>query len=389
MKSFCLWLFLLYALTIYAFPLKAQGWGEVVFIAAPGESIQVSLNGELLNPRFERQVTAQQVFPGRHQVFIKILSGRNTFQQAANIMVEPGFFYQYNVLRNRKGAYILSLFSSERISYIPPAPPAFSGQMNAFNDCFGPMPSYDFEQANRIMARTRFANTQKQLFRQIVDQNCLLTEQIGVLLNHFSFENDKLEMAKYAWHSALDPERYYLITDQFRFENSKSNLLGYIQSQLSTGPNTTPFRGAPQNQRPVLSPNASNGRPQIRPSPSHSQDRTSPNSSNFSGNTTGYRGEIGCPAPLSESEFNEVIQLIQRQSFSQTQQNVARQVAETRCLTTYQIKMILGLFSFDKDRLEFAHFAYRYCYDPGNYFLLADAFQFESSFEDLSNRIKR
>jgi hypothetical protein len=387
MRLFCLWLFSLYALIliIYAFPLKAQGWGGVVFIAAPGESIQVSLNGALLNSRFEQQVIAQQVFPGQYQVFLKILSGRNVFQQVASITVEPGFFYQYNVLRNRRGIYILSLFSSQRI--LPPS--TFSNGLNTFNNCLGPMPSYDFEQANRIMARTRFSNAQKQIFRQVVDHNCLLTDQIGVLLNHFSFENDRLEMAKYAWHSAVDPERYYLITDLFRFENSKSNLLNYIQSQPSLAPNIAPYRGASPNQRPPLPPNASSGRPQTRPSPGHFQDRASPNSSNFSGNTSGYRGPTGCLAPLSESEFNEVIQLIRGQSFSQTQQNTAREVAQTRCLTTYQIKMILSLFSFDKDRIEFAHFAHHFCYDPGNYFLLADAFQFESSFEELSNLIKK
>jgi hypothetical protein len=386
MKLFCLCLLGLHVFIVHVSPLKAQGWGEVIFIAAPGESIQVSLNGMLLNPRFEQQVIARKVLAGQYQVLLKILSGRNVFQQAAHILIEPGFFYQYNVLRNRKGNYILSLFHSERISPIPP-PPASSGGI--LNDCLAPMPSYDFEQANRMMARMRFADTQKQLFRQIVDHNCLLAEQIGILLNHFSFEDDKLEMAKYAWHSALDPERYYIITDQFRFENSKNNLLDYIQAQSSGRSNTTPPSRAPQNQPPALRPNTSNGRPQTKPSPSHFQNPTSPNSSNFSGNTSGYKGPTGCLAPLSEPEFNEVMQLIRRQSFSQTQQNVARQVAETHCLTTYQIKRILDLFSFDKDRIEFAHFAHRFCYDPGNYFLLADAFQFESSFEELNNRIKK
>ena len=53
-----------------------------------------------------------------------------------------------------------------------------------------------------------------------------------------------------------------------------------------------------------------------------------------------------------------------------------------------QVKEILNLFDFETTKLEVAKFAYGYTYDKGNYYQLNDAFNFESSIDDLNNYIK-
>jgi hypothetical protein len=42
------------------------------------------------------------------------------------------------------------------------------------------------------------------------------------------------------------------------------------------------------------------------------------------------------------------------------------------------------LFDFESTRLTFAKFAYKYTFDKGNYYKVNDAFQFESSIEELN-----
>jgi len=44
----------------------------------------------------------------------------------------------------------------------------------------------------------------------------------------FSFEDDKLEFAKYAYGFVYDPENYYQVYDVFDFSSSVDSLKKYI-----------------------------------------------------------------------------------------------------------------------------------------------------------------
>jgi hypothetical protein len=48
----------------------------------------------------------------------------------------------------------------------------------------------------------------------------------------------------------------------------------------------------------------------------------------------------------------------------------------------------MKLFSFEATKLEFAKYAYNKVSDKENYYLVNDAFQFESSIEELNENIK-
>ncbi|MCS6905875.1 MAG: DUF4476 domain-containing protein [Bacteroidia bacterium] len=350
-----------------------QDFGMLIFRATSPERIQVSLNNVPWNSNFEAEVVIPNVMPGTHNVMANIYDGRSLFYRSASLVVEPGFAYHYHILRNRRGEYIFSLQMKERI-----AAPYPIGTPPGILNCSSPISPYEFEQARSTLASVRFADTQKQIFRQIVEHNCLVTEQVAALLSHFSFENDKLEMAKYALPFVLDPQRYFTLVEEFRFEDSKNELLSYIRSYSPPNPSNYPFRPSP-------SPNSSNFNP---PPPSTFQQRgpTLPNRPNYS---NGYRGKIGCQFPVSEQELEEILALIRKQRFGNTQLNIAKQAAQNRCLTTLHIKRILSLLRFEDEKIEFANFAYRWCYDPDNYYLLADAFQFENSFQELIRRIRK
>lgn len=67
---------------------------------------------------------------------------------------------------------------------------------------------------------------------------------------------------------------------------------------------------------------------------------------------------------------------------------LAKQVTGSNCLSAVQIKEITMLFDFEADRIEYAKFAHSRCNDPQNYFLINDAFQFESTIDELNQFIK-
>lgn len=103
----------------------------------------------------------------------------------------------------------------------------------------------------------------------------------------------------------------------------------------------------------------------------------------------GYNGKIGCPWPMSEQDFAGATNSISSKSFEESRLTIAKQITSSNCLVCSQIVEIMGLFSFEETRLEYAKFAYDYVYDLNNYYKLNDAFSFESSIEELNAYIQR
>ncbi|MCX6248181.1 MAG: DUF4476 domain-containing protein [Bacteroidetes bacterium] len=102
----------------------------------------------------------------------------------------------------------------------------------------------------------------------------------------------------------------------------------------------------------------------------------------------GYHGEIGCPYPMTDLDFTNVKQTIASKSFEDSKLSIAKQVTGANCLFASEVKEIMELFSFEASRLEFAKYAYRYTFDTGNYYKVNEAFQFESSIEELNKYIE-
>ena len=67
---------------------------------------------------------------------------------------------------------------------------------------------------------------------------------------------------------------------------------------------------------------------------------------------------------------------------------MAKQITKSNCLTALQVKEIVQLFDFESDRLEYAKFAFDYCATPNAYYKVNDAFEFESSIEELDEYIQ-
>lgn len=99
-------------------------------------------------------------------------------------------------------------------------------------------------------------------------------------------------------------------------------------------------------------------------------------------------GTGGCILPMSSSQFQQAKSSIDGRSFEEDKLTVARQATKANCLNTAQIKEIMGLFSFEETKLTYAKYAYDYCTDKGNYYLLKDAFSFDSSASELSEFIE-
>lgn len=102
----------------------------------------------------------------------------------------------------------------------------------------------------------------------------------------------------------------------------------------------------------------------------------------------GYNGPYGCPWPMTPGDFEQAKASISSKSFEDSKLTIAKQIIQTNCLLSSQVKEIMLLFSFEDSRLNFAKYAYDYTLDLRNYYKLNDAFTFESSIDELNRYIQ-
>lgn len=84
----------------------------------------------------------------------------------------------------------------------------------------------------QMIRNESFDNTKLTLTKNILRSNpCFRTEQVKEIIALFSFDDSKLEIAKYAYDYTYDQGNYYMIADSFSFSSSKEELMKFLQSK--------------------------------------------------------------------------------------------------------------------------------------------------------------
>lgn len=94
-----------------------------------------------------------------------------------------------------------------------------------------------------------------------------------------------------------------------------------------------------------------------------------------------------CNTSATSADFGSVSGAIKSKSFEDSKLTTAKQATRGKCFTAAQIRDIMKLFKFEESRLDYAKFAYDFVFDASNYYIVNEAFTFESSIEDLDNYI--
>ena len=93
----------------------------------------------------------------------------------------------------------------------------------------------------------------------------------------------------------------------------------------------------------------------------------------------------GCVNPVQD--MGSIMAAIDDESFDDGKIIVAKQATSKKCLTVDQIKQIMDEFSFSKNKLNFAKYAYKRCYNPDDYYQVNGAFDFSSDKEEMNEFI--
>lgn len=86
---------------------------------------------------------------------------------------------------------------------------------------------------------------------------------------------------------------------------------------------------------------------------------------------------------MMSTDFDRAKTSIKSKSFEDSKMTLAKQITSKNCLSAAQVRDIMQLFDFEATKLEYAKYAYDYCWEKNNYYQVNDAFEFESSIEEL------
>jgi hypothetical protein len=88
-----------------------------------------------------------------------------------------------------------------------------------------------FNQAKESLRKEWFENTRVSTAKQIIDRNYFTSRQVKDLLMLFTFENNRLEIAKYAYSKTVDKGNFFIVNEAFTMNNNKEELSRFIREQ--------------------------------------------------------------------------------------------------------------------------------------------------------------
>ncbi len=101
---------------------------------------------------------------------------------------------------------------------------------NSAYDCPEPLSNAGFKKAKASVKALSSNDTKAEYARQIIQNNCLNSEQVKQLLLLMNFEQTKLDLAKFAYKYTCDKRNYYTVNKVFAFESSTKELEKYVNS---------------------------------------------------------------------------------------------------------------------------------------------------------------
>jgi hypothetical protein len=90
---------------------------------------------------------------------------------------------------------------------------------------------------------------------------------------------------------------------------------------------------------------------------------------------------------MSQVSFMSLISVVNNATFESSKTEIATQAISANFMTSAQVLQLLKCFTFESSKLEIAKLAYSKVIDKGNFFLVNDAFTFDSSIDELSEYI--
>ncbi|HHG83593.1 MAG TPA: DUF4476 domain-containing protein [Bacteroidetes bacterium] len=253
----------------------------------------------------------------------------------------------------------------------------------------------DFRYAMRSVEAQSFEQERFRVAKQIIKRNNLRSSQVKRLIGLMSFESSRLKLAKVGYTRVSDPDRYYIVNDEFRFSSSVRNLDNYIASVESQGYGDVAYGGGSCGS-PATQVYGQSGHTTYSGSVTVTSGHGGMGINHGAGTIVSNVGPPACGMcqghhvvnHYCNMGFGRILRSIKKQCFDRNRIMVAQQALGDKMINTSMVIQVMDLLSFESSKLEFAKFAYHNTWDLGNFYQVNDAFSFSSSIRALDRYIR-
>lgn len=192
----------------------------------------------------QNSVTLENLFPGFHTVKVFRMGREGRWNHAnsgqiiysGTIQMRAGFYT--DIMINRFGRALIDQQPINAASYDEPNswqdqhPDGYDADHSdgSYNGMIRPMRNSSFEQLLQMARNEAFDNTRMRVMKTAIDANYFNTDQIRIMMKLFTFDNHKLELAKYCYNRSVNKNDYYLLGNELTFSSSKESLMRFIDS---------------------------------------------------------------------------------------------------------------------------------------------------------------
>lgn len=99
------------------------------------------------------------------------------------------------------------------------------------NNNYSAMSATSFTALLQQLHNESFDNTKMTIVKDALASNRVNTAQVKQLMQQFSFDNDRIELAKTAYPRCVDKNNYFQLSDAFEYSSSKETLSNWVRSQ--------------------------------------------------------------------------------------------------------------------------------------------------------------
>ena len=87
-----------------------------------------------------------------------------------------------------------------------------------------------FEQFKQAVTKATFDDDKMLIVKQVANNNWFTAVQVKEIVQLFTFESGKLDVAKHLYKYTIDRGSYFIVNDAFIFSRTKEDLMKYIQT---------------------------------------------------------------------------------------------------------------------------------------------------------------
>ncbi len=220
--------------------------------------------------------------------------------------------------------------------------------------CYTPMANQSFEQHFRVISSTFGSSTQLEMSRQLVRTYCVATHQVADLMGLLYTDAQRLELARSAFPSVVDPEQFITLADLMFSSSSRQEL--YSLMQRSAGPVIE------SHQMPVPVPTYPYQAPHPRWDDDHDDHYDQDYDDRPYQHTPRYQ-----PRTRNINTLGQVIAHMRREPRQHRQLLLAQNYVSRHSVNTAQVVRLMRELRYDQSRLTLAQYSFHFVTDRHQY----------------------